>query len=180
MGYPDFVSGDVLNASDMNAVGLWRLGGGTFSAVNGFNVDSVFSANYDFYVLNCEHLDTNTAGETRIQFRTSGSTNTNNNYVHQNNYFTTATTSVRNTVGTTSSLVTQNVGASGWNWSMVISNPFSNSKNTVFFVQGNVNSGTLYFSGGGAFDTTTRFDGVRISRSAGNFSGIYAIYGYKA
>ena len=179
MSYPVFAAGDVLAASDMNAVGLWRLGSNTFTAQTGVNIDSVFTANYDVYRLFWLESDSNTAGETRVQFRTAGTTNVNNNYVHQNTYFTTAATFNRNTVATSSSMVTQNVGASGWLWEMVIYNPFSNTQNTIFTVNGNVDTGTLYFSGGGAFNTTTRFDGIRITRSAGTMTGEWWLYGYK-
>jgi len=52
MGYPDFVSGDVLNASDMNAVGLWKVASGTLSlTTTATNVTGVFSSNYKQYRL---------------------------------------------------------------------------------------------------------------------------------
>lgn len=179
MSYPSFSVGEVLTANDMNAVGLWKLGTNTFSAQTGVNIDSVFTADYDVYRLFWLEADSNTAGETRVQFRTSGSTNANNNYVHQNNAFTTALTAVRNTVATSSALVTQNVGASGWLWEMVIYNPYSNARNTIFTVNGNVDTGSLYFAGGGAFNTTTRFDGIRITRTAGDMTGEYWLYGFR-
>ena len=50
MGYPVFASGDVLNASDMNAVGLWHLRTQTVGAgVSSVTVNNAFSADYDNY-----------------------------------------------------------------------------------------------------------------------------------
>ena len=52
MTYPVFASGDVLNASDMNAVGLWKVGSGTLSlTTTATNVTGVFSSNYKQYRL---------------------------------------------------------------------------------------------------------------------------------
>lgn len=44
MAYPTFSSGDVLNASDMNAVGLWRVTSG-ITATNGTVTDGVVTIN---------------------------------------------------------------------------------------------------------------------------------------
>jgi hypothetical protein len=50
MTFPVFASGDVLNASDMNAVGLWLVKTQTIgSAVSSVQVTSAFSADYDAY-----------------------------------------------------------------------------------------------------------------------------------
>ena len=50
MGYPTFVSGDVLNASDMNAVGLWLVKTQTIgNGVSSVTVTNAFSTNYDNY-----------------------------------------------------------------------------------------------------------------------------------
>lgn len=50
MTYPVFASGDVLNASDMNAVGLWLVKTQTVgTGVSSVTVTGAFSANYDNY-----------------------------------------------------------------------------------------------------------------------------------
>ena len=50
MGYPSFTAGDVLAASDMNAVGLWLVKTQTIgSAVSSVTVSNVFSSTYDNY-----------------------------------------------------------------------------------------------------------------------------------
>ena len=50
MTYPVFASGDVLNASDMNAVGLWLVKSQTVgTGVTSVTVTGAFSADYDNY-----------------------------------------------------------------------------------------------------------------------------------
>ncbi len=50
MSYPVFATGDVLNASDMNAVGLWLVKSQTIgTGVSSVTVTGAFSANYDRY-----------------------------------------------------------------------------------------------------------------------------------
>ena len=50
MGFPSFASGDVLTASDMNAVGLWLVKTQTVgSAVASVTVTGAFSSTYDAY-----------------------------------------------------------------------------------------------------------------------------------
>jgi len=52
MTYPSFASGDVLNASDMNAVGLWLVKTQTVgSAVSSVTVTSAFSSTYENYLI---------------------------------------------------------------------------------------------------------------------------------
>ena len=50
MGYPSFTAGDILAASDMNAVGWWLIKTQTVgTAVTGQDVTSCFSSNYSNY-----------------------------------------------------------------------------------------------------------------------------------
>ena len=52
MTYPVFASGDVLNASDMNAVGLWLVKTQTIgTTVSSVSVTSAFSSDYDNYII---------------------------------------------------------------------------------------------------------------------------------
>lgn len=52
MSYPVFATGDVLNASDMNAVGLWLVKSQTVgSGVTSVSVTGAFSADYDNYLI---------------------------------------------------------------------------------------------------------------------------------
>jgi hypothetical protein len=65
MSYPVFASGDVLNASDMNAVGLWLIKSQTVgSAVASVTVTDAFSSTYDNYKI----IMSGGVGSTTIDF----------------------------------------------------------------------------------------------------------------
>jgi hypothetical protein len=49
MTFPVFASGDVLNASDMNAVGLWKIAATTFTGSTGVEIQNCFSSDYENY-----------------------------------------------------------------------------------------------------------------------------------
>lgn len=92
MSYPVFATGDVLNASDMNAVGLWTavpttvqgtgvtLSGAktNFTASTAVSLNGVFSANYRRYRVEINH--TMTVGQVLYFRLRSGSDNATNNY----------------------------------------------------------------------------------------------------
>ena len=74
MTYPVFASGDVLNASDMNAVGLWLVKTQTIgSAVSSVQVTGAFTSDYENYLILLTGGVTSTAVDLTIQL---GSTTT--------------------------------------------------------------------------------------------------------
>jgi hypothetical protein len=73
MTYPTFASGDVLNASDMNAVGLWLVKSQTVgSGVSSVTVTGAFSADYDNYKILYTGGVGSTASTFALQLKTSG------------------------------------------------------------------------------------------------------------
>lgn len=48
MPVPVFTTGEVLTAANMNQVGLWRVGGGSFSAATSFDITGI-SSSYIYY-----------------------------------------------------------------------------------------------------------------------------------
>ena len=76
MSYPVFASGDVLNASDMNGVGLWLVKTQTIgTGVSSVTVTGAFSADYDNYVITVTGGTASANGSVRLQMNTStGST----------------------------------------------------------------------------------------------------------
>jgi hypothetical protein len=74
MTYPSFISGEVLRAADMNAVGLWLVKTQTVgTAVSSVTVTGAFSADYDRYLITVENLQGSAIGDMRLQL---GSTTT--------------------------------------------------------------------------------------------------------
>lgn len=74
MSFPVFASGDVLNASDMNAVGLWLVKTQTVgSGVASVTVTGAFSADYDNYRITYTGFNGSVAGAAlQIRCVTSG------------------------------------------------------------------------------------------------------------
>jgi hypothetical protein len=67
MTYPVFASGDVLNASDMNGVGLWLVKSQAVgTGVSSVTVTGAFSADYDNYLIT---YTGGTAADANIQMR---------------------------------------------------------------------------------------------------------------
>jgi hypothetical protein len=74
MTYPVFASGDVLNASDMNGVGLWLVKSQAVgSGVTSVNVTSAFSADYDAYKIVARGVQSTGVGNS-LQFQLNGLT----------------------------------------------------------------------------------------------------------
>ena len=73
MTFPVFAPGDVLNASDMNAVGLWLVGSAAFTTTTGFNLpDNSFSSTYTNYRLMVKITATATDADFTGRLRASG------------------------------------------------------------------------------------------------------------
>jgi len=76
MTYPVFATGDVLPASDMNAIGLWLVKTQTIgSAVSSVTVTSAFSSTYDNYLITVTGGTASGSGSIRMSMNAStGST----------------------------------------------------------------------------------------------------------
>jgi hypothetical protein len=72
MSYPVFASGDVLNASDMNGVGLWLVKTQTVgSGVSSVTVTGAFSADYDNYEVVYQTGDASATAALFVKFNNS-------------------------------------------------------------------------------------------------------------
>ena len=86
MTYPSFNSGEVLTASDMNAVGLWLVKTQTVgSAQTTIEVTGAFSSNYDNYRITYTGGTASAAGGIRFRMGTGASVS-NANYYNSVNY----------------------------------------------------------------------------------------------
>jgi hypothetical protein len=64
---PDFTSGQVLTAAQMNAVGMWEVASGTLSGT-ATNFQGCFTNDYDKYIIKVDQIRIN-AGNTGVWFR---------------------------------------------------------------------------------------------------------------
>jgi hypothetical protein len=196
MSYPVFVSGDVLNASDMNAVGLWRVTGCTVTSVGGtaatasdgvitigsgntsVTVANAFSADYRNYKVLMTYGTSSAGGRMNLQL--SGATGT--------SYYTVATYQALGTA-TVLGLATSGAGetsfyaadsnTAGYAVSLDLHNPFVSTTKT--FIEGQWMSNSLGGRFSGVQNTNVSHTGFTLSLASGSFnSGIeIRVYGYR-
>jgi hypothetical protein len=174
---PDFTTGAVLTAAQMNGVGLWKVGETSFAS-NLATVDGCFSANYDNYLVVLSATTTGSPTTWDLIFRTGAGDYTASAYVWQNSGFTTAALYARQTATGTSAQVLQDTGGDIYSMNITINNPFSNSINTTYHHQGQL-GGTVSVNGAGRVTNNTSFTGLKIRFNGSTSTGQIKIYGYR-
>ena len=71
---PDFVSGAVLTAAQMNAVGLWLIKTDTITSGASKEITGLFSSDYRDYLILLDNVKLSAAGIVRMQMGTTGGT----------------------------------------------------------------------------------------------------------
>ena len=193
MTYPSFSAGDVLNASDMNAVGLWRVTGCTVTSAGGtaatasngvitigtgntsVTVSNAFSADYDNYRIVIS--GGSGSGTNNVQFNFVGSTG--NTYYTAGNFvqFTVATNNAY-APGVTNFTV---VGFTSTNDYAISMDLYGPNKARRKFLSSNSSSfyGFTAFAGIDT-DTTARTGFVLTCSGAGTMTGgQIRVYGYR-
>jgi hypothetical protein len=178
MSFPVFASGDVLNASDMNAVGLWLVKTQAVgSGVTLVDVTSCFSANYDNYVISFNGISTNNSLSLIFQLL-SGSTPTASGWVATEFYTPVGSTSITGQISSAGSAAFCSAGtvASGVASTMDLQSPFL-AQQTRF--QYNICASDFYRYGFALHTFATSYDGFRITASAGATisNGSISVYG---
>ena len=187
MTFPVFASGDVLNASDMNAVGLWKIGGASFTTATSFSLPtSTFTTDYQNYRLIVTLTALTSDADFTVRLRASGSDNSTSNYFQGMTGFDN-TSAARNQAvnGGTSFSMGESDAALADDYALVLDifKPQQAFRTTwvgqYFFTDkaAGYNAGR---SGGGFFNATTQFDSLSfISSVASSMSGSYYVYGYR-
>lgn len=178
MPFPVFASGDTLNASDMNAVGLWLVKTQTIgSAVSSVTVSDAFSATYDNYKIIISGGSGSADMTLRLQL---GATTTGYYWInHLTTYATGADSS--STGNNTSSFTIGGANTTTIYSNIDLMNPFT-AENTIF--QGGFGySNSLVqaaSSMAGIQNSTTSFTAFTVSTSTGTITGgEIRVYGYK-
>jgi hypothetical protein len=177
MSFPVFASGDVLNASDMNAVGLWLVKTQTVgTGVSSVPVTGAFSADYDNYRIIYTNGTSSTTGSLNLSL---GSVTT--------NYFNATTYTVFSSGGVSS---TSNNGVSGSFVYAGATDATNGTHLTIDLFSPFLSKSTGYSGGfivtdvsgssGGLQKSNTSFTGFTITPGAGTLTGgtIY-VYGYR-
>jgi hypothetical protein len=184
MTFPSFVSGEVLRATDMNAVGLWRVGGGTIS---GANTDFIgcFTSDYTDYRIVIDQPTNTAAGEFYIRYLSGTNTVTT-----ASNYYWAYRGLTSGGGGSDQNANANANGFLGWETpgtggkggiTMDIYAP-NVATQTTANIQTNFLGSGVYVSRNGmlAWDATTVFTGIRITSAGGSsLGGNCSIYAYR-
>lgn len=180
MTYPTFSNGQVLPASDLNAIGLWLVKSQTVgSGVSSVTVTGAFSADYDNYLLTYTGgVGSSGAAGLRIAFNVDTAVNYYSNTIHQ----TAGVATVNGTAfGATTGLTTVGyVDTGDFSLTLVINDP-NKVLNTSFSGQFTCLGGAsrVGTSGGWAIGTGQN-TGFTLSPSAGTITGgTIRVYGYR-
>ena len=79
MSYPLFANGDILYSTDMNAVGMWRVAGGSLAGAT-TNFQGCFSGSYRDYRIVIDTVNFSSAGDIYFRMLTGSTPETSANY----------------------------------------------------------------------------------------------------
>lgn len=173
MSFPVFASGDVLNASDMNAVGLWLVKIQTVgSGVSSVTVTGAFSADYDNYLITLAGGSASALGDIRLQLGSSTAS-----YKNQLIYGTYASTPLAYgaTLSNFGYVGGSDVGEA--NAEIVLNSPFLTKYTKCFARYTNSNAGVSFF---GQHEVASSYTAFTLICGAGTLTGgTIRVYGYR-
>ena len=181
---PDFSSGAVLTAAQMNAVGLWKITSGTVTSGSSFDLTS-FSADYDSYKLVLTQIRTAAAAPSiQLRLQNSGTPATTGYYYGVTRADIAANVinvSVGNNAAQFDTQAIQNGAVSGM-LSFEIHNPFTTQYTSINGQSVDSRLGGAYggISFSGQLGNTTSYNGIRIILTSSTFTNCnYKLYGYR-
>jgi hypothetical protein len=179
MSYPDFVSGDVLNASDMNAVGLWKIAETTFTTSANPFINGCFSSTYENYVVKFM-VEASTPVNLSFRVRSGTSTPETGAVYDAFGFFFSAGINSAVLANQTSGKLCDvtNVGGNRSAGTLDIFGP-NTPRPTILNTQSwDSNSGGVYFPSF-RIETNTAYTGIELVPSSGTLTGTMRVYGYR-
>jgi hypothetical protein len=175
MTYPVFASGDVLNASEMNAVGLWLVKTQTVgTGVSSVTVTDAFSANYNNYLITYNGGTSSSSGIIGLQL---GATVTN----YKTSYIYTSWNNTVAGVGSTSDTsftrFGRHAGSAQSVGSCQLFNPFATAPTRFIGIDISATDGGSYV---GLMDNSTSYTAFTLIPNTGTLTGgTIRVYGYR-
>lgn len=183
MPVPDFAPGEVLTASAMDQIGLWKIKQVTFTSAadSGVNFQSIFTSSFNSYKIVCHTLTAVTNGALpRMTFYYNVSTE------QTTTYYSAVTNSVHNATSNLTAVANgnfialgaaaDNLGDSGF--VIDILGVGSAGRATVNIQYVDAFNGS-FASGGGLVGTSQTYTGVKFFMSTGNIAMTATVYGYR-
>ena len=180
MAFPSFASGDVLNASDMNAVGLWLVKTQTIgTGVTTVTVSGAFSSTYDNYriVVNIDSINTGGPYAT-LQL---GSTTTGYYYGMAGAVFSTAAASLLSTNNGANWNRLGPVNTTGSSFVVDLLNPNRALRTVIYSNYADFNTAGSGGNGSGFLNDTTQYTAftLGLTTAATMTGGNIRVYGYR-
>jgi len=174
MTYPTFTNGQVLPASDLNAIGLWLVKTQTIAASSSIAVTSAFSSDYNAYRIVMSGF-TNAASDIALLMTLNGSAGA--TYKYWSNFWQYGAAAGNASSAGTTSWICGWSSTAGGNLSMDIINP-NLATQTAF---NSANSTTSYYMAQGGIEASNnQHTGFTIAcGSAFNAGGTIRVYGYR-
>lgn len=191
MTFPVFAAGDVLAASDMNAVGCWLLETKTLTASAGpIQFDNKFTTDYDSYRLVGSFLQNTSTGDWSIQFQDAANapiTGANYNTFLGGSFLNSGTPTFAGFSRgptATSILIGGSIATKYGGFEVTFIRPRAAvetiGSTTVNGADYSATLTDLHLNGGYVHELATAYYGFRINISAGTVTGKVSLYGYKA
>jgi hypothetical protein len=177
---PDFTTGAVLTAAQMNAVGLWLVGSTSFGpTATSAELDNVFTSDFQTYEIHWI-INPSTAVNMFMQMRTGGANNATSNYSQQKSSFAATTVATTRSTSQTSFGPADLYSTSDANTGKItVFRPQATARTTFIATAQTALTDATQWQATGQFGATTSFDGFRFFTSSGTFSGNMKVYGYR-
>jgi hypothetical protein len=183
MTFPVFASGDVLNASDMNGVGLWLVKSQAVgTGVASVTVNNAFSADYENYKVVWSGGQSSGAANLQLQLTTGGTASAASYYgtLVWANVGTAVVAGAADNNAAQWSFAGGGAGANNGAASLNVDllNPFEAKRTRLHNAQ--VLYGIVYGTYTGLHDIGTSYDGIKLTPAAGTITGgTIRVYGYR-
>lgn len=177
---PDFVSGAVLEAAQLNKIGVWKVKDRTtFTAASTITADNIFTADFDNYKIMLTFTSASTTNNASLQLRAGGVT-ANTNYNKQQLFVSSTSASASRSTAQTSFLIGTYDDAETCVTDITLWNPQATTE-TVFqltySLQGTAATPEMGFEYGN-HSTSSSYDGFIITAASGTVTGYYTVYGW--
>ena len=176
MTYPVFATGDVLNASDMNAVGLWKVAMSTFSGSSGVEIQNCFSSDYENYLLLVNHYGSS-ASNIQLQYMTGTNTKDTAATYNRTGWYWITSINNFNQVNTTSDFLSNHTTTATQPSSTQLWIYQPNQAEWTNSQLNNFDPGAVIVFCSYTKKTTSQYTGLYIFPSAGTMTGTATVYG---
>jgi hypothetical protein len=181
---PDFVSGTVLQAASMNAIGLWLVNTTTFSVGTGsVEINDCFSADFQNYKI-VWSITPSTTANISVRLRVGGVDNSTSNYFRAGvaNLNTGSTLSALNAVSQSEIVLFEGTASEEpfYCGELFVGRPFEVTRTIFNFHNPSRVSGQWGMHVGTALlNQSLSFDGISFIAASGTFTGNLSVYGYR-